>query len=302
VAQLTHFGRAAHSSFLPAGNSIVAPSAIPIDNGSTKKKEMVSNADDDDADDGGGGNNNDNNNTGGGGMYDATGEKVSFQVPKELEISEIDEIVDDYVKAASLAKQAGFDGVEVHSGDGYLIDTFLQSSSNHRVDSYGGSEENRFRLLNRVVDAVSTIYPTTRIGVRLSPNGGYNDVGSEDNLHSFSYFIKMLGQKNLAYLDVIDGLALGFHHKCPPLTIEAIRQSFGTNPIVCNSGYDRDTAEKVLVAGDADAVMFGRPFIANPDLPYRYAYDLPLAADDPSIWYNHDEKGFSDFTKYGGSF
>ena len=139
------------------------------------------------------------------------------------------------------------------------------------------------------------------MGVRLSPNGVYNDMGSEDNFESFSYYCKVLGRKNLAFLDVMDGLAFGYHNKSPVLTIDAIRQSFGKNPIVCNCGYNRDSAEKVLVAGDADAVVFGRPFISNPDLPYRFAHDLPLTPDDPSTWFTHDAKGYADFPKHDGT-
>jgi len=274
VVQLWHMGRAAHSSFLPPGNSIVAPSPIAI-NGAT-----FGSAD---------------------GMYGASGVKVPYEVPKELTLEEIDALVEDYVKCAKFAKEAGFDGIEIHSGNGYLLDNFLQSSTNHRTDSYGGSPENRIFFLTRILDAVTAVYPSTSVGVRLSPNGIYNDMGSDDNYETFSYYIKVLGQKNLAFLDVMDGLAFGFHNKGAPLTIDVIRKEFGKNPLVCNCGYTRDSAEKVLAAGDADAVMFGRPFISNPDLPYRFAHDLPLAADDHSTWFSHEAKGYSDFPKHDGT-
>ena len=241
VCQLWHLGRAGHSSFLPSGNSIVAPSAIAID-GSKFNSD---------------------------GVYNADGVKVPFEMPKEMSIAEIDELIQDYIKAATYSKEAGFDGIEIHAGNGYLIDSFLQSHSNKRTDNYGGNVENRLRLLNRILDGVFTIYPSTKIGVRLSPNGIYNDMGSEDNLDSFTYFINSLGQRNLGFLDVMDGLAFGYHNKCPVLTIDLIRKAYGKNSLLCNCGYDRDSAEKVLVTGDADAVVFGRPFIANPDLPYR---------------------------------
>ena len=268
--QLWHMGRAARSSF-GTGHPIVAPSATQINGANFGSAD---------------------------GMRDTSGAKVPFETPKALSADEIDELVDDYLNAARLAHAAGFDAVEVHSANGYLLDTFLQSTTNRRDDQYGGTCENRMRMLNRVLDAVATVYPPDRIGVRLSPNGVYNDMGSADSVATFTYALRNLARRGLAWVDVMDGLAFGFHDKCEPLTIADCRKAYGAGTIMCNCGYDRDSGEAVLAAGDAHAVCIGRPFIANPDLVYRCAHDLPIAEGDPATWFTHDDEGYHTYPKY----
>jgi N-ethylmaleimide reductase len=264
VLQLWHLGRAAHSSYLSEGERIVAPSPIAAQ---------------------------------GDGVYASDGSKQPYEVPKEMSVEDIASVVEDFRKAASFAKDAGFDGVEIHSANGYLLDTFLQSSTNKRKDQYGGSVENRFRLLSEVLDAVCGVWGADRVAIRLSPNGAYNDMGSEDNIETFTYALKELDKRGLAYVHVMTGLGFGFHKKCAEFTPEMVRESF-QGRLMLNVGYDRESAEAVVSAGTADCVSFGRPFIGNPDLVYRWAHDLPLAESDPSTWFTHDDIGYSDYPTY----
>ena len=189
--QLWHCGRASHSSFHD-GKHAVAPSAININ------EEYI---------------------------HTPTG-KQPHEVPRPLETSEIPRVIDDYRQAAELAKEAGFDGIEVHSANGYLLDTFLQSKTNHRTDQYGGSVENRFRLLKEVVEAVTSVWPAKRVGVRLSPNGAFNDMGSPDYREQFTFVASQLDRFGLAYLHVMDGLAFGFHELGDPMTLAEFRKVF----------------------------------------------------------------------------
>jgi N-ethylmaleimide reductase len=182
--QLWHLGRSSHSSF-HNGKPAVAPSAIKIN------EEYI---------------------------HTPIG-KQPYEVPRALETSEISRVVDDYRRAAERANAAGFDGVEVHGANGYLIDIFLQSKTNHRTDQYGGSVENRYRFLKEVVEAVTSIWPANRVGVRLSPNGAFNDMGSPDFREQFTFVASQLDHFGLAYLHVMDGLAFGFHKLGEPMTL-----------------------------------------------------------------------------------
>ena len=262
--QLWHCGRASHSSFHD-GELSVAPSAIAIDD------EYI---------------------------HTPNG-KQAHETPRALETSEIPEIVEDYRKAAERARDAGFDGVEVHSANGYLLDTFLQSKTNHRKDEYGGSVENRYRILNEVVNAVSTVWPANRIGVRLSPNGAFNDMGSPDFREQFTYVASQLNNFGLAYLHVMDGLAFGFHELGEAMTLAEFREVFD-GPLMGNCGYTQETAEAAISSGNADLISFGRPFISNPDLVERFRNGWPLAGDaDVSDWYSPTgEQGYTDFPEY----
>jgi N-ethylmaleimide reductase len=223
-------------------------------------------------------------------------------VPRPLETSEIPRLVEDYRKAAENAKAAGFDGVEIHSANGYLLDTFLQSSTNRRTDEYGGSVENRFRLVREVIRAVSTVFPPERIGIRFSPNGAYGDMGSEDNYETFSYAISEVNKLGLAYVHLLDGLAFGYHGKSPVFRLLDARKRFdGT--LIGNCGYSRDMAEGAIGTGVVDCIAFGRLYLSNPDLVERFANDWPLnepaAMDD---WYGrHGQdpaKGYVDYPTY----
>lgn len=265
--QLWHCGRASHSSFHD-GKPAVAPSAIAIQ-----------------------------------GDYIHTPKgKEAYETPRALETEEIPEIVEDYRRAAENAKAAGFDGVEVHSANGYLLDEFLQSKTNHREDRYGGSVENRFAMLREVLKAVTSVLPSERVGVRLSPNGAFNDMGSPDYREQFSYAAQQLDKIGLAYLHVMDGLAFGFHELGEPMTLSEFREWF-SGPIIGNCGYDQTSAEKAIASGDADLIAIGRPYISNPDLVDRYANDWPLNPEaDVEDWYSPGgEKGYTDFPTYVAS-
>jgi 2,4-dienoyl-CoA reductase-like NADH-dependent reductase (Old Yellow Enzyme family) len=265
--QLWHTGRASHSSF-HSGQPAVAPSAIPISQGE---------------------------------IHTPSG-KQPYEVPRALETAEIPRVVADYRRAAERAKEAGFDGVEVHAANGYLIDEFLQSRTNHRTDEYGGSIENRYRFLKEVTEAVTSVWPAHRVGVHLSPNGAYNDMGSADYREQFRYVAGQLDRFRLAYLHVVDGLAFGFHNLGEPMTLTEFRQVFH-GPLIGNCGYTKETAETAIAGGYADVISFGRPFISNPDLVERFENDWRLAEEAPmSDWYSPTgAKGYTDFPAYAPS-
>lgn len=261
--QLWHCGRASHSSFLDE-DLPVAPSPIAIDGDS---------------------------------IHTPNG-KQPYEVPRTLGETEIPPLVDDYRDAAQRAKDAGFDGVEIHSANGYILDQFLQSKTNIRKDPYGGSIENRYRILGEVVTAICDVFPANRVGVRLSPNGVFNDMGSPDFREQFTYVAQQLDSFGLAYLHVMDGLAFGFHELGEPMTLKEFRQVF-KGPLMGNCGYTQETAEQRIDDGDADLIAFGRPFITNPDLPARFANGWPLAEPaDPKVWSGPGAEGYTDFPAY----
>lgn len=264
--QLWHCGRASHSDF-HEGSLPVAPSAIKLNGDSVHTPQG----------------------------------KKPYEVPRALETSEVSQVVNDYRKAAERAKAAGFDGVEIHGANGYLIDEFLQSKTNHRTDQYGGSIENRFRFLKEIVEALTSIWPAHRVGVRLSPNGVFNDMGSPDYREQFLYAAEQLDSYPLAYLHVMDGLAFGFHNLGDPVTLDDIRKVFrGT--LMGNCGYTAEAASAAISEGRADLISFGRPFISNPDLVERLQRGNPLAEPAPmSDWYSPiGEKGYTDFPNFTG--
>jgi N-ethylmaleimide reductase len=262
--QLWHCGRASHSSFFDGGQLPVAPSAIKIEGDS---------------------------------IHTPIG-KMPYEVPRALETAEIPGIVEDYRKAAQSAKDAGFDGVEIHAANGYLIDTFLQSKTNKRTDHYGGSLENRYRFLSEIVEAVLSVWPASRIAVRLAPNGAYNDMGSPDYRETFLYVAEKLNSYDLAYLHLLNGLAFGFHELGTPMQLPEFRTVF-KGPLMGNCGYTKETAEEAIEKNCADLVAFGRPFISNPDLVERFAHGWPL--NPPARmkdWYAFTEQGYTDFPVY----
>lgn len=262
--QLWHCGRAAHSSF-NEGKQIVAPSPIPID---------------------------------GDGVHTANG-KQPHETPRALETEEIPGILEDYCAAAENAWEAGFDGVEIHSANGYLLDTFLQSKTNHRDDAYGGTKEKRFQLLREIVNNVTEIIPASRVGVRFSPNGNLNDMGSEDFREQFLYAAGELETYNIGYLHIMDGLGFGFHELGEPMALKEFREVF-SGPLMGNCGYDLESASQAVSEGAADMIAFGRPFISNPDLVERFRNGWPLAPEaDVSDWYSPTgAEGYTDFPKY----
>lgn len=264
-AQLWHGGRASHSAF-HGGKPAVAASAIKI------------NAD-----------------------YIHTPEgKQPHEVPRALETAEIPQVVEEFRQAAERAKAAGFDGVELHGANGYLIDGFLQSKTNRRTDAYGGTVSNRFRFLRELVEATSSVWGAERVGVRISPNGVYNDMGSPDFRETFSYVAEALSAYGLAYLHVMDGLAFGFHNLGEPMTLAEFRRLF-RGPLMGNCGHTQQSAEAAISQGHADLISFGRPFISNPDLVARFANDWPLSPDaEFGVWYSSGPEGYIDFPAHVG--
>jgi N-ethylmaleimide reductase len=227
--------------------------------------------------------------------------KKDYETPRPMSLVDIDRTIADYRRAAERAKAAGFEAVEVHGANGYLINQFLDSRSNQRDDEYGGSVENRFRFFARAVEAVLEVYPAERVGVRLSPNGVFNDMGAPDFRETFTFAIDRLNDYALGYLHVMDGLAFGFHEQGEPMTLEEVRPRFG-QLIVANCGYTQETGEQAIRDGLADLVAFGRPFISNPDLPARFAHGWPLTPyDDMSLWYTDGAAGYTDYPAYDPS-
>jgi len=262
--QLWHCGRASHSTFRADRSLAVAASAIK---------------------------------PGGEYIHTPTG-KQSYETPRALETAEMPRVVEDYRRAAARAKDAGFDGVEIHGANGYLVDGFLQSKTNLRTDAYGGGVENRFRLLREIVEALSTVWSPARIGVRLSPNGVFNDMGSPDFRETFTYAAQELNGYGIGYLHVMDGLAFGFHQLGEPMTLAELRPIF-TGPLMGNCGYDYATAEAAITRGNADLISFGRPFISNPDLVARFRNHWPLNPPaEMAAWYSFDSHGYTDYSAH----
>ncbi len=224
--------------------------------------------------------------------------KKTYETPRALTIDEIKVTVNDYRKAAMNAKAAGFSGVEVHGANGYLINQFLDSKTNLRDDEYGGTLKNRFRFFKEVVESVLEVWPSEQVGARISPNGVFNDMGSEDFRETFLYAAEELNKFKLGYLHIMDGLAFGFHEKGDPMTLAEFRPIFrGT--IIGNCGYTKETADARIAEGTADLIAFGRPFITNPDLPERFRNNRPLVpAEDMSLWYTPGAEGYTDYEPY----
>lgn len=265
--QLWHTGRASHPSFQVDNQLPVAPSAIKIEGGEAHTTEG----------------------------------KKPYVTPRALTTEEIPQVVKQYRQAAANAKTAGFDGVEIHGANGYLIDEFLQSKTNHRTDQYGGSIANRYRFLQEIVEAVLTVWNAGRVGVRLSPNGVFNDMGSPDYRESFSYIIEQLNNYDLGYLHVMDGLGFGFHELGEPFTLAEVRKVYD-GLIMGNCGYDRHGAEKAIAEGDGNLIAFGRPYISTPDLVDRFANNWELNPEaDPATWYSFEAEGYTDYPPYSES-
>jgi N-ethylmaleimide reductase len=258
VLQLWHVGRISHPSLQPGGALPVAPSAI--------KPE--------------------------GQAFTESGFQP-FVAPRALETDEIPGIVEDYRRAARNAQEAGFDGVEIHAANGYLIDQFLRDGTNQRTDRYGGSLQNRTRLLLEVTEAVTSVWGSERVGVRISPASPANDMRDSDPQALFNHAVAALAPFNLAYLHVVEG-ATGGARDLLGFDYGALRRAFG-GPYLANNGYDKQLAEAALREGRADAIAFGRPFIANPDLVERLRTSAPLATADHKTFYGGDEHGYTDY-------
>lgn len=210
-----------------------------------------------------------------------------FVTPRALDREEIPGIIAAYREGAKNAQAAGFDGVEIHGANGYLLDQFLQDKTNHRTDEYGGPVENRARLMLEVTDAVVSVWGPDRVGMHLAPRGDAHDMGDSDPLATFSYVARELGRRKLAFLCAREALGEG---RIGP----QLKKAFG-GVYVANEGFTRDTANQVLAAGEADAVAFGVPFIANPDLPERFRRGAALNDADPSTFYAPGPRGYTDY-------
>ena len=275
--QLWHPGRASHSSFrdgIPGYEGdmklSVAPSALQRASKSGKQS------------------------------YIANDVEGYIETPRALTLEEIKKLPEEYKNAAQVAKDGGFDGVEIHSANGYLLDEFLQSCSNIRTDEYGGSLENRFRLIAEIIEAVLTVWPSDRVGIRLSPNGSFNGMGSDDFRESFLYYAERIKGYNLGYLHIMIGLGFGFHEKGEPMTMKEFRDVY-PGVLMANVGYTAESAEKEIADGDTDLVSFGRPYIVNPDLVERLTIGAKLEEKhDHNTYYSSygnrpGAKGYTDF-------
>jgi N-ethylmaleimide reductase len=257
--QLWHVGRISHPDFL-GGQQPVAPSAIAPRGVQT---------------------------------YTAQGFK-DIPTPRALDTGEIPGIVDEFRRAAENAKVAGFDGVEVHGANGYLLDQFLEDGTNQRTDEYGGSVENRARLLFEVVDAVAGVWGSERVGVRLSPGGTFNDMCDCHPDQTFAYVARQLAGRNLAYLHLIEPTQPQGEHPSPDLSAHFFRPLYPGTLIVAG-GYTLERANAVLRSGEADLVAFGQLFIANPDLPERFRKGAALNAPDKNTFYGGGAEGYIDY-------
>jgi len=252
--QLWHVGRVSHRAFQPGGELPGAPSAVGFT----------------------------------GQVYTAAG-PLDYETPRALDRSEIAGIVAAFEDGARRAYTAGFDGVELHGANGYLIDQFLQDGSNQRTDDYGGTPLNRARFLLEVMEAVTGVWGGDRVGVRLSPAGGVNGMSDGDPLSTFSHAVSSLNRFNPAYLHVTEALG-GSAERISP----ALRAIF-RGPFIVNGGYDLATGNAAVQRGDADLVAYGVPFISNPDLVRRFRLGAPLAPADRATFYGGDEHGYTDY-------
>lgn len=263
--QLWHVGRISHPSHQPNGILPVAPSAIRPE-GST---------------------------------LNASWEMVPFETPRALDISEIPGLIDDYRAAAANALAAGFDGVEIHSANGYLLDQFLQDKTNTRTDAYGGSIPNRVRLLLEVVDAVIGVWGADKVGVRLSPYGTFNDMGDSNPVELFTHAIASLSERGIAYLHLVEprssssGGSDEVNHNAPEVA-NLFKSSFA-GTLIAAGGFTGESASQSVMEGKADAIAFGRMFISNPDLPHRLKLGVSLNRYDRATFYGGSEQGYTDY-------
>ena len=268
VCQLWHVGRISHVELQPGGHDPVAPSAI-----TAKAKTVL--------------------------IRDGAAAFVQVSPPRALSLAEIPGIVADYARAAKAALAAGFDGVEIHAANGYLIDQFLKTGSNRRDDDYGGSIAQRTRFALEVAQAVSAAVGGKRTGIRISPVTPANDADTEDTQPLFEHLLRGLASLGLAYVHVIEG-ATGGPRELPdrPFDYAALRGAWreagGTGAWMVNNGYDRALADAVLADG-AELIAFGRPFISNPDLVRRLREGLPLAELDRATLYGGGDAGYTDY-------
>ncbi len=257
-AQIWHVGRISHVSLQPGGGSPVAPSAIRA-----KTRTFLE-----------------------------TGFSEVSE-PRALSLADIAGVVADFGAAAANAKRAGFDGVELHGANGYLIDQFLRDGTNQRSDSYGGSVENRARFALEVVDAVLKVWPAGRVGIRLAPVSPANDIADSNPATIFGYLVARLGERRLGYIHIVEG-ATGGDRNIASFDYLALRRAF-SGAYIANNGYTRELAIETLAQGRADLIAFGKPFVSNPDLVERLRRDAPLASPERETFYGGGAKGYTDY-------
>ncbi len=251
LLQLWHVGRVSDSSYLN-GKQPVAPSAIAPEGHVSLVRPMK-----------------------------------NYETPRALETSEIPGIIEAYRKGAENAKRAGFDGVEIHGANGYLLDQFLQDGTNKRTDNYGGSIENRARLMLEVTDAILTVWPAGRIGMHLAPRSDSHNISDSNGEATFSYVAKELGKRKLAFICARESLA---ENRLGP----KLKNLFG-GAYISNEGFTKESAEEIIQKHEADAVAFGKLFIANPDLPKRFELNVPLNDPRPETFYGSGSEGYTDY-------
>ncbi len=258
--QLWHVGRISHPDLQPNGALPVAPSAIRPD----------------------------------GLTFTGTGQ-VPFVTPRALETEEIPGIVARFAAAAARSRDAGFDGVEIHAANGYLIDQFLRDGTNHRTDAYGGSLENRMRFLREVTEAVCAAWTPQRVGVRLSPMNPFNSMSDSNPGATFTRAAEVLNGFGLAYLHIMEPIEDGVRPKAPEERITPAMRAVFRGPLIANGSYSGETAERAIEAGEADAIAFGVLFLANPDLPRRLETAAPLNPPHIATFYGGGERGYIDY-------
>jgi len=225
------------------------------------------------------------------------GRQVPTVTPRALETDEIPGLIAEFVAAAENAVRAGFDGVELHAANGYLLHQFLSEQSNRRQDRYGGTPENRCRFVLEVASAVAQAIGADRVGIRISPVSGYQNALIGDPVPTFGHLLDHLDRLRLGYVHVVEGFA-GVSRDDPPFDYRALRQHF-SGVWIANNMYDPDLAEQALANGAADLVSFGRPFIANPDLVRRYRDGSTLNAINPDTLFAEGEVGYTDYPALG---
>ena len=267
--QLWHVGRISHPSLQPDGMPPVAPSPIRPSGEAFIENE------------------------------DGEGELARFVTPRALQLEEMPYVVGQFVRGAKNALDAGFDGVEVHGANGYLLDQFLQTANNRRTDDYGGSVENRARLLLDIIVAVNEVWDSDRVGVRLSPLGTFNDMADDDPEATFGYIVERLNEYDLAYLHVVrpgiqEAESGSWDDPEAQSMMQLIRGKYKGTLIVAG-GFDGDEGEEWVLNGKADLIAFGRKFLANPDLPQRIQLGAHLNADDATTYYGGGARGYTDY-------
>jgi N-ethylmaleimide reductase len=220
---------------------------------------------------------------------------VDYVTPRAPEFSEIPGIVAEYVYGAKLAKEAGFDGVEIHNANGYLLDQFLRSGTNHRTDFYGGSVANRCRLPFEIAEAVIKIWGADRVGIRLSPSGVFNDMHDENPMETFSHLLKELSKLRLLYAHITRVTAQDIRHGAKEGVGPKELRKFFKGHVITAGGFDRPSGEQAITEGWADAICYGVPFLANPDLPERLRKNAPLNPPDEATFYASGPKGYTDY-------